>query len=54
MSSFFETIWYRAANVAGQTWQWVDGLNREEWFVVLAFICVCGFMSLMGFHSRRL
>jgi hypothetical protein len=54
MSSFLESIWYRAAEVPSQTCQWFYGLNREEWFVVLAITFACGFISLLGFQSRRL
>jgi hypothetical protein len=54
MNSFFESIWSRTAEVPGQTWQWFNGLNREEWLVVLVVVCASGFMSLLGFQSRRL
>jgi hypothetical protein len=54
MSSFFESVWYGAAEVPGHTWQWFNGLNREEWLVVLVVVCVFGFVSLLGFQSRRL
>jgi hypothetical protein len=54
MNSLIESIWYRAADLPGQTWDWFNGLNREEWLVVLAITCVCGFVALMGFQSRHL
>ena len=54
MSSFFDSIRYRATDVPGQTWQWFNGLNREEWMVVLAVTFACGFVALLGFQSRRL
>jgi hypothetical protein len=54
MSSFFQNVWYRAADVPSQTWSWFSGLNREEWLVVLIIVCACGFVSLLGFQSRRL
>jgi hypothetical protein len=54
MSSLFESIWYRAAEVPGQTMQWFYGLNREEWMVVLAVGFACGFVALLGFQSRRI
>lgn len=54
MGSFLEDIWYRATEAPSQTWQWFNCLNREEWMVVLAVVCACGFVSLLGFHSRRL
>jgi len=54
MGSFFEDIWYRAAEMPGHTWGWFNGLNREEWLVVLTIVCACGFVSLLGFTSRRL
>jgi len=53
MGSFFENIWYRAAEAPSNTWQWFNRLNREEWLVVLVVVCVCGFVSLLGFNSRR-
>jgi len=54
MSSFFESVRYRAAEVPDQTWAWFNGLNREEWLVVLAVTFACGFVALLGFQSRRL
>ena len=54
MGSFFETVWDRLNEVPGHTWQWFNGLNREEWLVVLAVACACGFLSLTGLRSRRL
>ena len=47
---FSKIIWYRAAEVPAQTWQWFNGLNREEWMVVLVVVCACGFVSLLGFQ----
>ena len=54
MGSILESIWYRAADVPGETWQWFNSLNREEWLVVLAIVCASGFVSLLGFQARRL
>jgi len=54
MSSFYESIRDRAAGVPSNTWQWFNGLNREEWMVVLAVTFACGFVALLGFQSRRL
>jgi hypothetical protein len=54
MSRFFEDIWYRVADMPGQTWGWFNGLNREEWLVVLTVVCACGFVSLLGFRGARL
>jgi hypothetical protein len=53
MSSLFDSIYYRAADVPGQTWQWFNGLQREEWMVVLAITFACGFVALLGFQIRR-
>lgn len=54
MGSFFEDIYYRAAEAPSQTWDWFNGLNREEWTVVLIVVCVAGFVSLLGFQGKRL
>jgi len=54
MSSLFDAIYSRTADVPGQTWEWFNGLNREEWMVVLAVTFACGFVALLGFQSRRL
>ncbi len=54
MGSFFENVWYHAADFPAQTWQWFNSLNREEWIVTLVIVCVCGFVSLLGFQSRRI
>jgi hypothetical protein len=54
MGSFFENIRYHASDASSQTWRWFNSLNREEWMVMLVVICACGFVSLLGFQSRRL
>lgn len=54
MGSFLQDVWYRAAEMPTNTWQWFDSLNREEWMVTLIVVCACGFVSLLGFQSRRL
>jgi hypothetical protein len=54
MSSFVQNLWYRAAEVPSQTWKWLNGLNREEWMVMLVVICACGFVCLLGFQSKRI
>lgn len=54
MSSFFDSLQYNAANVQEQTWAWFNGLNREEWLVLLAVTFACGFVALLGFQARRL
>jgi hypothetical protein len=54
MSAFFESIMYRFGEAQDQTWQWFNGLNREEWMVVLAVTCVAGFVALLGFQMRRI
>ncbi|MFO0790572.1 MAG: hypothetical protein U0805_14040 [Pirellulales bacterium] len=54
MDSFFVDLWSRAAAAPGQTWEWFDSLNREEWLVTLVVVCAMGFVSLLGFRSQRL
>jgi hypothetical protein len=54
MKSFLESVWYGAADAPGKTWEWFNGLNREEWLVVLTVVCACGFISLLGFRGNRL
>jgi hypothetical protein len=54
MSSVFESVYYGAAEVPNQTWEWFNGLNREEWLVVLAITFACGLVALLGFQSRRI
>ncbi len=54
MRSFFESLYYGAADVPDSTWQWFNGLNREEWIVVLAVTFACGFIALLGFQARRI
>jgi hypothetical protein len=54
MSSFFESVYYRAADVPAEVGQWFWGLNREEWMVLLAITFASGFVALLGFHARRL
>jgi hypothetical protein len=54
MGSFFEALWCRAADAPSQTMDWLNSLSREEWLVVLVVVCAFGFISLLGFQSRRL
>jgi hypothetical protein len=54
MGLFFQDIWYRAAAAPANTWDWFNCLNREEWMVTLIVVCAAGFVSLLGFQSRRL
>jgi hypothetical protein len=54
MGSFLTDLWYRAAEAPSQTWDWFNGLNREEWLVVLVVTCAGGLIRLLGFQSKRL
>jgi hypothetical protein len=54
MGSFFTDLWYRAAEAPSNTWDWFNSLNREEWLVTLIVVCAAGFVSLLGFQTRRL
>lgn len=54
MGSFFVDLWSRATEMPGETWNWFDSLNREEWLVTLIAVCALGFVSLLGFRSQRL
>jgi hypothetical protein len=54
MGSFFVDLWYRAAEVPSDTWDWFNALNREEWMVTLAVVCAAGFVCMLGFQSRRI
>jgi hypothetical protein len=54
MGSFLLDIWCRIAEAPNNTWDWFNGLSREEWMVTLIVVCAAGFMSLLGFNSRRI
>ena len=54
MWTFFEDIYFRAADAPSATWDWFNSLNREEWVVVLFVVCAAGFLGLLGFQGRRL
>jgi hypothetical protein len=54
MNSFFEDIWYGTAALPGKSWEWFNGLSREEWLVVLAVVCVSGFVCMLGFRGSRI
>jgi hypothetical protein len=54
MNYYLEAFWSHVGNIRTETWRWFSGLNREEWLVLLAFVCACGFLSLRGMTSRRL
>jgi hypothetical protein len=54
MSTLIDSVRYHVGDVPGQAWQWFNGLNREEWLVLLAITFACGFVALLGFQARRL
>jgi hypothetical protein len=54
MGSTVQDIWYRAAEAPANTWHWFMNLNREEWMVTLVVVCAFGFVSLLGFQSKRI
>jgi hypothetical protein len=54
MGLTLQDIWYRVADAPSQTWHWFMNLNREEWMVTLVLVCAFGFVSLLGFQSRRI
>src|SRR3954454_20708877 len=54
MSSFFQSVSYRASDVSSQVWGWFNSFSREEWMVSLVVVCVFGFVCLLGFQARRL
>jgi hypothetical protein len=43
-----------ASSIKGDVWTWFMTLNREEWLVVMAVVCACGFVALLGYRSHRL
>lgn len=51
---WIEDIWYKTVELPDETVRWFFSLNREEWLVVLAVVCACGFVSLLAFNNRRL
>ena len=54
MGSFLQDIWYRIAAAPADTWDWFNSLSREEWMVTLVVVCAAGFVSLLGFQSKRI
>ena len=40
------------ADMADDSWNWFNGLHREEWMVVLAVAAASGFLCMLG-HSIR-
>ena len=54
MASFIQDMMDRANTIPGETWNWFNGLNREEWLVVLVVVCACGFVAMLGFRSNRI
>lgn len=54
VGSIFQVMVERVENIPGETWQWFNTLNREEWLVVLTVVCACGFVAMLGFRSSRL
>jgi hypothetical protein len=54
MDSFIDSVYHRATQLPDNTWAWFNNLSREEWMVVLAVTFACGFVTLLGFQTRRL
>jgi hypothetical protein len=54
MGSFLQDIWLRIAAAPADTWDWFNSLSREEWMVTLVVVCAAGFVSLLGFQSKRI
>jgi hypothetical protein len=54
MGDYFDIAWERVSGTPDDVWSWFGRLNREEWLVTLTIVCACGFVSLLGFRSRRL
>ena len=43
-----------AGGKVGETWNWFNGLNKEEWMVTLAIGATAGFVCLMlGMGNRK-
>jgi hypothetical protein len=36
-----------------QAMHWIDGLDRQEWLLVLIAVVIAGFLCLRGMGSRR-
>jgi hypothetical protein len=43
-----------ASSIRGDVWLWFTTLNHEEWLVLMAVVCACGFLALLGYRSRYL
>ncbi len=54
MGNYFAVAWEKVSSTPGDMWDWFGRLNREEWLVTLAVVCAIGFVSLLGFRTRRL
>jgi uncharacterized membrane protein len=35
-----------------ETWNWLNRLNYQEWFLLLGIVAVLGFLCMRGFGSR--
>jgi hypothetical protein len=52
MAAIFQRFVDALAETRGGIWDWFMRLNREEWVVVLAVVCVMGFLCMLGYGSR--
>lgn len=34
-------------------WDWFNGLNRQDWLMVLLGVCLVGFTFMRGLGSRK-
>ncbi len=54
MFTFLDRMSEAASDAKADVWTWFMTLGREEWLVVLAVVCACGFAALLGCRSRYL
>jgi len=46
-------IKYYAAAGWGRSMSFIEGLDRQQWLVILVCVTIAGFMVLQGFGSKR-
>jgi hypothetical protein len=53
MSNLYDKLCKSVGGGFDSGWQWVSGLDRQEWLMLLLVTAILGFMCMRGFGSRN-
>jgi len=52
MESYYLQFTKWLGQCSGSVWAWFNGLERQEWLVLLGTVAVLGFFCMRGYGSR--